>query len=218
MKRAPIEMENDPSGSLIPPPPTSSPPPILLDTVFLLFLRFVYFLLSRRFLLSTLNPTLRDLSKPDTLLPPTASMQAENGRSRNQSHSIGINPLSDNELDTEDDNVLSRIIPYSSYPPSPSKPVSSFPTSSQPSRDPLMRRNAEESFLHAPGSSSSLPTIPEGSGGDIELQALGQKLKDVGAGMGKKAHVLQLSHGRRGDVIATQGIKKATRGLSRLAR
>ena len=212
-------MNAEPSISPSMSPTPTGPPVILLDTLLLLFLRLIYFLLSRRYLLSTLNPTLRDLSKPETLLPPIASLQAENGqRPHTSSHLQSILPLSDNELDTEDENLLSRTSPNSSYPPSPLKPSSSLPTSAQTSRDAYTRRNIDESPFHTGGGSFSLPTIPEGGNGNIELQALGQKLKDVGAGMGRKVQVLQLSHGRRGDAIGAKAIKKATRGLSWLAR
>lgn len=45
--------------------PAATTSPILLDTVLLLVIRGGYFLLSRRFLLATLSPTLRDISKPE---------------------------------------------------------------------------------------------------------------------------------------------------------
>lgn len=210
-------MEGHPPVSLPTLPVTSGPPAILLDTLLLIFLRLVYFFLSRRFLLSILNPTLRDLSKPETLLPSAASFQAEDDRPRSFNRSQSLNPLPENDYDTEDDDILSGVTPNSSYPLSPSKPNVSLPTSSTPSRDPFLRRNTDESFSHSRGESASLPSIPENGNGNIELQALGQKLKNVGAGMGKKVRVLQLSHARRGDA-GVKGIKKATRGLSWLAR
>jgi hypothetical protein len=47
------------------PLPASTTSPIVLDTVLLLVLRGGYFLISRRFLVATLSPTLRDISKPE---------------------------------------------------------------------------------------------------------------------------------------------------------
>ena len=209
-------MEGEVKDPLTPIPSPSGPPPILLDSLFLIFLRLVYFLLARRFLLSTLDPTLRDLSKPEALLPPTASLQAGSRRGQSNPRSQISLPLQ-SELDTEDENPLSRTTPNSSYPPSPARSLITPPLSSQPSRDTFARRNTEETYLHTINGSSSLPSTPD-VGSSIELQTLGQKLKDFGAGVGKKAHVLQLSHGRRADGGGTKGIKKATRGLSRLAR
>lgn len=63
---------------------------LLLDSLFLVLLRIAYFALSRKFLLATLNPTLREISSPETL----PSVQQDGS-----------------EYDTEDDG--------SSYPPSP---------------------------------------------------------------------------------------------------
>ena len=211
-------MDNEPTKVPLPSSITSSAPPILLDTLFLIFLRLIYFLLSRRFLLSTINPTLRDLSKPETLLPPIVSLQAENERPRSSNRSQGFLPLSDlefDEIDTEEDGILSRTTPNSSYPPTPSKPNISLPNSSHSNRDPFTRRNTDDPFLHLSGS-SLLPATPENGIGGIELQTLGQKLKDVGTGVGKKVQVLQLNHARRD--VGSKGIKKATRGLSRLSR
>jgi len=207
-------MDGEPSTLPLSLKTPSGPPAILLDTLFLVFLRLVYFLLARRFLLSTLNPTLRDLSKTETLLAPTASWRVDNARSN---RSLSLIPLSDGELDTEDDNPLSRTTPNSSFPPSPSKPNTSLPTSSQPSRDPFTRRKTDEGFHLSAAGTSSLPAAPDGASGGFELQALGQKLKDVGAGVRKKVDILQLSHGQRGDG-GVKGIKQAMRGLSWLAR
>ncbi|KAK4685669.1 hypothetical protein P7C73_g4469, partial [Tremellales sp. Uapishka_1] len=182
--------------ALILQPSTS---PILLDTLFLLLLRLVYFLLARKFLLSTLSPTLREISQPETLLPPT-SLPLDASRRASRS---GL-PLSasDLELDTEDDNLLSAVSPNSSVPPSPVGKPLNLP------RDPFPRRNTDDN-LHALGASAN---------GGIELQSLTQKLKDVGSGVSHRVNVLQLSHGKSGGGGGgTKGIKRATRGLNRVA-
>ena len=64
--------------------PSLAPPasPIVLDTLRLVALRALFFLLSRRYLLSTLSPTLRSISKPapDFALPTSAPhAQAHSG-------------------------------------------------------------------------------------------------------------------------------------------
>ncbi|CAD6587813.1 MAG: hypothetical protein TREMPRED_004862, partial [Tremellales sp. Tagirdzhanova-0007] len=209
-------MEGEVKIPPIPIPAPSGPPPILLDSLLLIALRFVYFLLARRFLLSTLNPTLRDLSTPDSLLPLAASLPSASRRGQSDPQSQTGLPLLC-EIDTEDENPPSRTTPNVSYPPSPSRSPFSPPLSSQSSRDTFTRRNTDETHLHPSNGSSFLPPTPD-VGNSVELQTLGQKLKDVGSGVGKRVHVLQLSHGRRSDGGGIKGIKKATRGLSRLAR
>ena len=208
-------MESDPVLHPVLSGPSSSP--ILLDTLFLVLLRAVYFLLSRRFLLSTLNPTLRDLSKPETLLPPTVSSEPDSGRSRGRGRPQLLSAFTsdfdlDGELDTEDEV---RETPSSSYPPSPSlKPAGSNASSSHSNRDPFLRRTTDEVSKQA----KDLGHTSEAGTSQIELQTLGQRLKDVGTNAGRRVQVLELSHGRKDGSAGTRGIKKATRGLSRLAR
>nr|WVH01961.1 golgi pH regulator [Naematelia aurantialba] len=224
---------------------TPATSPILVDTVFLLFLRLVYFLLSRRFLLSSLSPTLRDLSKPETLLPPpdvsrprsdsqhsTGSGRPGLARSRSGSGTGvggGIIPMSDLELDGDVDDVYTE--DGMSYPPSPVRSPAPLP--------PFIRRGTDDQLNLSRGESSNTRGAggPSGSGfgfgaasgsgvgggagsssageAGIEMMGLGQKLNEAAAGARGKVQVLQLSHGRR---EGTKGIKKATRGLSRLSR
>lgn len=89
---------------IIEPPLLAEPDrsPILLDTLFLVGLRVVWFLLSRRFLLFTITPTLRQLSSNNDELLPQVNMAQ-------QQDSLGLD-----EPDTEDDRS-----PGTSYPPSP---------------------------------------------------------------------------------------------------
>lgn len=65
-----------PSSTTIPSLGAAKPPPIVLDTLFLLALRGVYFLLARRYLLAHLSPALRDMSKPELGLPQPAAQQS----------------------------------------------------------------------------------------------------------------------------------------------
>ena len=170
-------------------PPDQPPSPILLDTVFLLFLRLVFFLLSRRFLLSTINPTLREISAPDNLLPTNHSQRE---RDQRLGHDLGITPLSMSELEAEPDTEDDIMSVNSSYPGTPIK-----------GRPPY----------------GDVPSPAESSGPEIgiELETLGQRLGDVGSGMRKKVHVLQLSHGA-GTESSGSGVKKATKGLNRAAK
>jgi hypothetical protein len=205
--------------------------PILLDTLFLLFLRLVFFLLSRKFLLSTLNPTLRDLSKPETLLPPTSlpdnrprtgSVGTSTGTNVNHGHGRSGLPVSDPELelDTEDDGLLSNTSPISSYPPSPAYQKSPLPTTSPTPRDPFGRRNTDDVAIGV-GSSGSGAGGSGGNGQGMEMHVLGQKLKEASIGVGKRIDVLQLSHGKSSgsvDNAGTKGLKRATRGLNRASR
>nr|XP_031863434.1 uncharacterized protein CI109_001310 [Kwoniella shandongensis]KAA5530506.1 hypothetical protein CI109_001310 [Kwoniella shandongensis] len=229
-------MEADHSSSAAPLVLPTSTPPILFDTLLLVFLRLAYFLVSRKFLLSTINPRLRDISQPETLLPPTASLALDRengggGGSSRQNVVVGggaVSGVSEYGDDTEDEGFyLSNMTPSSSYPPSPAVRPHGLP-----------RRGTDDYFsvpTYNPASSSS---IPSGSGGSsalplqgensIELQHLGQKLKEAGSAIGgavpkKIPQVLQLSHGRStslsgGGGGGTKGIKKATRGLHRVSR
>jgi hypothetical protein len=190
-------MENN--GAVLPLATSgATPSPILLDSLFLVGLRFIYFLLSRRFLLATLNPTLRDLSGPETILP-SISQPLLNGRACNSNASIAPLSVSDVELDTEDDPLTSHASPASSYPPSPAR-KSTLPLT-------------PNSGYLGDNLSISLPTLPDAD--RIEMDTLGQKLKAVG--VRSKVQVLKLAHGKNTSV-ASNGVKKATRGLNRVAR
>ncbi|ORY32871.1 Abscisic acid G-protein coupled receptor-domain-containing protein [Naematelia encephala] len=204
---------------------SSTTPPILIDTVFLLFLRLVYFFLSRRFLLSSLSPTLRDLSKPEILLPPPdasrprSDSQLSLSGSGPSSSSNGIIPMSDLELDAELEDNYTEDGDGQSYPPSPIRSPAPLPL------PPFVRRGTDDQINISRGEGSSRAANAGGAGngngtgnGDdvgIEMMGLGQKIKDATAAAKGKVQVLQLSHGRR---EGTKGIKKATRGLSRLSR
>ena len=81
------------------------PSPVLNVSVLLVVLRLVYIVLCRKFLLTTLNPTLRQISKPD-VLPLTTSPRPT--RPPNiETHS---------EAETDDDTVLSNLTPASPLP------------------------------------------------------------------------------------------------------
>ena len=171
--------------------PDQSPSPILLDTLFLVFLRLVYFLLSRRFLLSTINPTLREISAPDNLLPTNHSLRE---RDQRLGHDLGITPLSMSELEGEPDTEDDLMSANSSYPGTPIK--------------------GRPAYSDGPSPSES-----GGPEDGIELESLGQRLRDVGSGMRKKVHVLQLSHGASTSNGGTgSGVKKTTKGLNRAAK
>ncbi|WVQ80237.1 hypothetical protein IAT38_002342 [Cryptococcus sp. DSM 104549] len=193
-------------------PPLSRPlagtasSPILFDTLLLIALRVVYFFISRKFLLYTINPTLRHISEPETILPPTASLSLDD---RDRSRQAGIStPLTD--IDYADDTDDTMGTPTPSYPSSPA-PRSSIPLPSS-SRDPISRQDSFTNLYP-----SSVPPALGANENSIELQNLGQKLKDAGSGVAKKVQVLQLSHGRsKGQ--GTKGLKKATRGLHRMSR
>lgn len=167
--------------------------PVVFDSAVLLGLRLVYFLLSRRFLLSTINPTLRDLSKSESqLLPATVS---QNRSPASQSPSLRAQDLDlDGEFDTEDDGLLSANSPAPSYPSTPTRGTVPLPGSSRaPYRS------------SPPGSSTNLA----GDAG-VEMHLLGQKLRDAG-----KKQVIQLTHAR---TVGTKRSKNATRGLNRVSR
>ncbi|ODO09120.1 hypothetical protein I350_02720 [Cryptococcus amylolentus CBS 6273] len=168
--------------------------PILFDTFLLLLLRILYFLLSRKFLTYTINPTLRDISQPETILPATASIPQDGDRPR-RAAPLGI----DSDYMETDDNT-----PISSYPSSPAPFTATLASSSRESR--------RDDY---PSSSSSLPNLPNQTGDNIELHLIGQKLKDASSGVSKK--VLQLSHGRSHDK-GTKSLKKTTKGLHRMSR
>lgn len=170
--------------------------PILFDSAILLALRIVYFLLSRRFLLSTINPTLRDLSKSEELLPATTS-----GRDVTRSPSLAAQEYElDTGLDTEDDGLLSANSPAPSYPPTPTRSTAPLPGATRaPYRS------------SPPSSSLNLPHVPDPAGTSMEMHKLGQKLRDAGT-----KQVIQLTHGK--SAVGTKRVKKATRGLNRVSR
>ncbi|WWC70164.1 uncharacterized protein I206_104112 [Kwoniella pini CBS 10737] len=187
---------------------SSTTSPILLDTLVLLVLRVIYFFLSRRFLLAAVNPRLRNISQPEQLLPSTSSSNNIRRESTVES---------DLDLDTEDEALLGGITPTSSYPGSPIRKDSSLPGGGKdyfPRAEPYLGP-----YASSPGPStppSNLPSIPRDD--NIELQQLGQKLKEAGSSVSKK--VLQLSHGtsRQSHSQGTKSTKKATRGLHRFSR
>ena len=104
--------------------PSSS---LLADSLFLVALRGVFFLLARRLLLATLDPTLRHLSKYDLILPSTTA------------RSPALTPV-----ETDDDLA-------SSYPASPTQ----TPPTHTP-RELFVRRDNDESLLH-PSALPSVP-------------------------------------------------------------
>lgn len=167
--------------------------PVVFDSTVLLGLRVVYFFLSRRFLLSTINPTLRDLSKSETLLPATASMDRSPA-----SQSPSLRPADfelDGDFDTEDDGLLSANSPAPSYPPTPTRTTV-----------PLAGSSRAPYRSSPPGSTTNLT-----SEGGVEMHLLGQKLKEAG-----KKQVIQLTHGK--SAVGSKRTKKATRGLNRVSR
>lgn len=173
----------------------TSTSPVIFDSAVLIGLRLVYFLLSRRFLLSTINPTLRDLSKTDSQLLPSSITSSRSPAS--QSPSLRPQDFElDGEFDTEDDGLLSANSPAPSYPPTPTRGSVALPGSSRaPYRS------------SPPGSTLS----PSGAGeGGVEMNMLGQKLREAG-----KKQVIQLTHGR---TVGTKRTKTATRGLNRVSR
>jgi hypothetical protein len=176
---------------------------LLLDSAFLIFLRIVYFVLSRRFLLSTLNPTLREISQPEIILPVPVASESRAAPARPEASTTG-NDLED--ADTEDDALLSYTTPVPSYPPSPVRVTLALPAASRSAREPFIRRISDDPPR------STLPSHPEP--GSFELGNLSQKLRLNGAAE-QNVHTIQLSHGKS---TGTKGTKKATRGLSRAAR
>ncbi|OWZ78966.1 hypothetical protein C365_02615 [Cryptococcus neoformans Bt85] len=185
----------------VPAPAISSSPTssaILFDTFLLLLLRLVYFFISRKFLHSTISPTLRDISQPETILPPTASLPTADS-SRRSGNVLGL------ETEYNDETDDTSFTPVSSYPGSPA-PISLTLASSNNGS----RRDDNPGY-----SSSNLPSYPSQGENTIELQAIGQKLKDASSGVSRK--VLQLSHGKRSGA-GTKRVKKATRGLHRVSR
>lgn len=88
------------------------------DSLVFVGVRVVYVLICRRFLLSALNPTLRELSKDEDALPTLASTRLRPGLERSNSLGLGDEQ---SDFDTEDDGLLSRgsMTPSVSYPSSP---------------------------------------------------------------------------------------------------
>lgn len=193
-------MESSDPPPVFAPTISSSPAssPILFDTFLLLLLRLVYFFISRKFLHSTINPTLRDISQPETILPSTVSIPTADSSRRG-----GVASVNETEYYEETDDT--GFTPVSSYPGSPA-PISLTLTSSSNGS----RRDDNPGY-----SSSSLPSYPSQGENTIELQAVGQKLKGASSGVSRK--VLQLSHGKRSGA-GTKRVKKATRGLHRASR
>jgi hypothetical protein len=195
-----MEAQDATTPGITSPAASAAPTPILLDTLFLVLLRLVYFLLSRRFLLVTLNPALRGLSGPEQLLPSTSSQPTPDPRSRDSN--AGIVPMNASDLDADSDDLLTA----------QGSPASSYPSSPALGRLALAPEG-DSSLLRVNDSSLSLPSMPDTDG--IELDSLGQRLKEVGGDMRRKV-VLQLSHGKAS--APSKGLKKATRGLNRVAR
>ncbi|KAK8864574.1 hypothetical protein IAR55_001824 [Kwoniella newhampshirensis] len=201
---------------------TSSTSPILFDTLLLVFLRLVYFLLSRKFLLSTINPRLRDISQPEqptSLLPLSTSTSTSTSntalpRSRSDSTSHGGIGIEFGD-DTEDESYL--LSDMAMTPLSPNSPAGGIPRT-----DSYFNLHADNSntgtptTFAGPSSSSSSGLPQDGNNSSIEFHRLGQKLRQEAAAAIPK-QVLQLSHGRSSGG-GTKGIKKATRGLHRVSR
>lgn len=171
--------------------------PILFDTLVLIALRIVYALLARRYLLATLNPTLRSLSTQDDAVLPDAYRG-------NSAATRGLLRESDAELEPESTDAES---PSSSYPPSP-----------RARRAPL---EASTPFRHRSASSVNRADAPiEEGGGGIELAQLSARLRDTGPAPRRGGvQVLELSHGRAASgSTGSKSTKVARRGLSRVAR
>ncbi|WOO81159.1 Golgi pH regulator [Vanrija pseudolonga] len=174
--------------------------PILFDTLVLVALRVVYALLARRYLLATLNPTLRSLSTQDDVVLPDAYRG-------NSAATRGLLRESDAELEPESTDAES---PSSSYPPSP-----------RSRRAPIQESSAP--FRHRSASSvnrTDAPLDEEAAGGGIELAQLSARLRDSGPAPRRGGvQVLELSHGRAASgSTGSKSTKVARRGLSRVAR
>lgn len=180
----------------------SQPPSILLDTAVLILARILYYALSRRYLLASLSPTLRDLQKSDIPpLPTTATCaRARSGSTVSTGgSSIRTGPRTPQAPaaqlpDTEDEDTDT---PASSYPGSP---ISSR-------------------FL-LPGERT-----PTGSAAPIEMALLGAKLRDTERSQagpsvsGGATRVIELAHAAPlPSAVGTRRVKRAARGLSRVAR
>ncbi|KAL1411436.1 hypothetical protein Q8F55_002392 [Vanrija albida] len=180
--------------------------PILFDTLLLVLLRLVYALLARRYLLATLNPTLRSLStQDDNVLP----LQADSYRGHSSATRGLLQNQSDAELEPESTDADS---PSSSYPPSPR------PRRTQPDATPFRHRSASSAQRdpHTPGSRTPLEEDSQG----IELAQLSARLRDAGSSARRGGvQVLELAHGRAASAGAgSKSTKVARRGLSRIAR
>lgn len=133
-------------------PPQPRTPSILLDSAVLLAVRGVFFLLSRRYLLASLSPTLRELQRPAHTLPTDTGPRSTSasgstirtGARTPDSAAVALQ----SDLDDEWDDT-----PDSSYPPSP--------------------RNVREPLLGEASASGSTSSAP------IELNVLGAKLRDT---------------------------------------
>ena len=87
--------EPTPSPEPVPVPSSSPSSSLLRDSIYLVILRAIFFLVSSRYLHSTLNTTLREWSKTDQLLPSSSG--------RGAARPEGIWNGRDGEYDTEDD-------------------------------------------------------------------------------------------------------------------
>lgn len=174
-----------------------SAPPIVFDTAILIALRLLYFALSRRYLLATLSPTLRELQKSDDPPLPTTS------RSRMRAASVG----------------------GSSIRTGPRTPQATFePLPSAPDTEDDDTDTAASSYPGSPMSGRSLlpgQRTPTGST-PIEMGLLGAKLRDAAAAGGRGGtapRVIELAHSTSlPSVVGTRQVKRDARGLSRVAR
>lgn len=177
-------------------------PPMVLDTAVFIALRLLYFLLSRRYLLASLSPTLRELQKPD--LPPLPTTRPT-GRPRSASALSGVS-VAGSSIRTGPRTPQ----PHDAFPPVPlplpsdddedtDTPASSYPGSPRSARSLL--------------GGGSTPTGEE----QVEMHLLGAKLRDAS---GSAPRVIELAGGRAPlpSAVGTKKVKRAARGLSRVAR
>ncbi|BEJ16335.1 hypothetical protein CspHIS471_0509400 [Cutaneotrichosporon sp. HIS471] len=162
--------------------------PVLVDSAVLVGARILYFLLARRFL-QTLSPTLRELQKPD--VPPLPTAQPPRTRPRSASAMSGASIRSGPRTPAE------QPAPLPDTEDEDTSPSSSYPGSPTSARSLL------------PGSSSPDASSMGGPSG-IEMQLLGAKLQP---------RVIELSHtAPLPSAVGTKRVKRAARGLSRIAR
>ncbi|KAL7421922.1 hypothetical protein Q5752_003694 [Cryptotrichosporon argae] len=203
----------------------TQPSPILLDTVLLLGLRALYFVLSRRYLLSTLSPTLRSISKPaDDFALPTATTGYAAGASGLGSGMASLAPPSPARLpvdydDVDDSDALSLASPASTRPSSPNgiRPGSGSGLGSGGVGAARERRGTFGAGSPGLGLGIDDPFLAVSPGGSsVELVSLPHE-RPRDRERDSAQHVLQLTHGRAAGV-GTKSVKRAARGLNHVAR
>lgn len=210
------------SEVVIEPIATPKQSPVLLDSLLLLLLRLVFFYVARRYLLASLNPALRDLSKSDELpthshhshthtsLPPSLPDRRSTSRERREranSHASVASVRSNRSASasTSTPSQLKVETARSASQPKPPKPsASDFDTEDEPYLDSGPSTPLKIHIVHEEDDSE--PPTPAGSG--IELNLLGAKLRRDDADL-PHAPI----HAR-----PKSGNKRATRGLGRVAR